>query len=71
MKLKDWPKHIEDLLKLRPDLAEAHIVKEVRCDGTYPLQLWDAESLPAETLNAGPEFVYLEVFQWGDGEYPE
>ncbi len=71
MKLRDWPKHIEELLRLRPDLADAHIVRDVRCDGTYPLKLWDAVGLPADKLQAGPEFIYPEIFEWEEGEYPE
>jgi hypothetical protein len=70
MKLKDWPKHIEELLRLRPDLAEAHVVQEVRCVGAQPLQLWDAEHLPAKDVQAGPYFIYPELFEWEEGEYP-
>lgn len=70
MKLKDWPKHIEELLRLRPDLAEAHVVRNISSMGTRPFQLWDAKSLPAENIQGGPEFIYLEVFKWEEGEYP-
>jgi hypothetical protein len=77
MKLKDWPRHVEELIRLRPDLAEAHVVQEVRCEryeDTMPIQLWDPESLPAkdlvaEHLKGGPKFIYPEVFEWGKGEY--
>jgi hypothetical protein len=33
VKLKYWPEHITDLLRQRPDLAEAHVVREIRCVG--------------------------------------
>ena len=70
MKLKDWPQHIEEFLKLRPDLAEAHIVRYVRCVGYVPLQLWDAEALPANTIDVRSNEVTLSEFEWEEGQEP-
>jgi hypothetical protein len=71
MKLKDWPKHIEELLRLRPDLAEAHVAINVLHEGATRVQLWDPdEGTMLVHLRESKEFVFLETLEWKEGERP-
>jgi hypothetical protein len=70
VKLKDWPAHIEGFLKQRPELADAHIVRYVRCVGYLPLQLWDAEALPAQSVDGEGDQVKLREFEWEERQEP-